>query len=265
MVSTFLRQINRFVFVLVLVPIVEASNLYSDDLFYLSDQERISNAERVAAIDMPSEAEYLTQIALEKPKIFIRQVRLVQEVVENKSDVELISDKLREAGFYSIDIQDQLIEIFNLGIFSNPVTEAEITGLTMVINESSRPWKSIMFAERLEDYAAIECASDKIPSHLTGPLEHQYMIRIAYPDMNLSLWRFNVIEAVSFPVALVDKTTVDTYELIDRFGQRFGQIDRSALIINGLDSVLKCSKFSPFILRAFKDHQRELLLAEKQL
>ena len=126
MVSTFLRQINRFVFVLVLVPIVEASNLYSDDLFYLSDLERISNAERVAAIDMPSEAEYLTQIALEKPKIFIRQVRLVQEVVENKSDVELISDKLREAGFYSIDIQDQLIEIFNLDKLKKSCTVASI-------------------------------------------------------------------------------------------------------------------------------------------
>lgn len=242
-----------------------SSGLFVDDLFFLSTKERLTNFERLAAIDKPAESNFLTQIALEKPKVFIRQIRLIQQFIKNESDPKTIANQLRQAGFYSLQIQDNLVNLLNGNLLSDPVEESEIQAVLLAINKSTQPWMSLIDAERFEDYSALECATNSIPTRLTGPSEHQYMIRIAYPNLELSLWQFDVNSAVSYPIAMVSKTTVNDYTLLDRFGMTFGRMDRATLTILTDKVSLVCARLAPAILRAFKNHQRELLLAEKQL
>jgi hypothetical protein len=86
------------------------------------------------------------------------------------------------------------------------------------------------------------------------------------PHLELSLWRFDAREAVSYPVATVVETTVESYRLIDRFGSDVGTLSRDDLSMQlPTGDMLQCQKVEPAIMRAYQDHRREMILAEKQL
>jgi hypothetical protein len=84
--------------------------------------------------------------------------------------------------------------------------------------------------------------------------------------MELSLWRFDPAEALTYPIATLVETTVDDYQFIDRFGNIFGTLDRDNLSMQmpGIDP-LQCRKIEPVIMRAYQNHRREMILSEKQL
>ena len=118
----------------------------------------------------------------------------------------------------------------------------------------------------LDDFAALECAPGKAPAELLGPFEYQFVIQVAHPNMELSLWRFDPAEALTYPVATLVETTVDDYRFIDRFGNAFGTLNRDDLSMQvpGSDP-LQCQKIDSVIMRAYQDHRREMMLSEKQL
>ena len=91
-------------------------------------------------------------------------------------------------------------------------------------------------------------------------------MKVAHPDMQLSLWRFDPIEALTYPVATLVETTVDHYRFIDRFGNEFGLLSRDDLAMQISDSEqLQCQKLDSAVMRAYQDHRREIILSEKQL
>ena len=58
----------------------------------------------------------------------------------------------------------------------------------------------------------------------SGPPEHQYVMQVAHPNMELSLWRFDAKEAITYPIATATETTVETYRFVDRFGVELGML-----------------------------------------
>ena len=63
----------------------------------------------------------------------------------------------------------------------------------MRMNNPTGVWKYLLDATReLDDYyAALECAPNQAPAELLGAPEHQYIMRVAHPNMELSLWRYD--------------------------------------------------------------------------
>ena len=59
----------------VLATSAMAEGLYRSDVTFVSDADRQAEVEKLTAIETPSEQQYLTQIALEKPDVFARQLR----------------------------------------------------------------------------------------------------------------------------------------------------------------------------------------------
>ena len=91
-------------------------------------------------------------------------------------------------------------------------------------------------------------------------------MQVAHPNMELSLWRFDAKEAISYPIATATETTVETYRFVDRFGAEFGMLNRENLSMQlSSGGVLQCQKVDASIMRAYHDHRRELILSEKQL
>ena len=73
-------------------------------------------------------------------------------------------------------------------------------------------------------------------------------------------------EAITYPIAIATETTVETYRFIDRFGAELGILNRENLSMQlPTGDVLQCQKVGASIMRAYQDHRRELILAEKQL
>ena len=244
-----------------------ADDLYRSEITYLSPVDRQTEVDRLLAIEIPSEQQYLTQIALQKPDIFIRQVSRAREVLSAGGEPGQIASRLRTAGFTSPDVQSSL-QAFLFGLHpEDVVTPSRVMEFLIRLNTPAGAWDYLLSeTPGLDDFAALECAPGKAPAELLGPFEYQFVIQVAHPNMELSLWRFDPAEALTYPVATLVETTVDDYRFIDRFGNAFGTLNRDDLSMQmpGSDP-LQCQKIDSVIMRAYQDHRREMMLSEKQL
>jgi hypothetical protein len=245
----------------------EAESLYRSDPTFVSDADRQAEIEKLAAIETPSEQQYLTQIALEKPDVFARQLNRARDIVIAGGEPSQVSSRLKVEGFYSPDTQSAL-QAFVLALHpEDSINRSRVMDFVVRMNNPAGAWDYLLQPNvELDDYAALECAPGKAPTELLGPAEHQYVIQVSHPNMELSLWRFDAREAVTYPFATVVDTTVESYRLIDRFGSDVAMLSRDDLSMQlPTGDMLQCQKLEPSIMRAYQDHRREMILAEKQL
>ena len=246
---------------------VTADSLYRSSITYIPDAERSNLITVLQSIETPSERQYLTQIGLEKPDVLARQLGRAREILLTGGQPSEVAAKLRTAGFYSPETQSA-IQAFVLNLHPDDVVNvSHVMDFAMRLNNPTGFWDYMLDdAVTMDDYAALECASGQVPTKLLGPPEHQYVMQVAHPNMELSLWRFDATEAVTYPVATVANTTVDFYQLIDRFGNEMARLDRSNLSMQSPSGeVLNCQKIDPSVMRAYQTHRREMVLSEKQL
>ena len=244
-----------------------AGSLYRSDMTFISNADRQTEIEKLASIEKPSEQQYLTQIALEKPDVFARQLNRARDILIAGGEPSQVSSRLKTEGFYSPETQSAL-QAFVLALHpEDSINTSRVMDFVVRMNNPIGAWDYLLQPDvELDDYAALECAPGKAPTELLGPAEHQYVIQVAHPNMELSLWRFDAREAVSYPVATVVETTVESYKLIDRFGSDVGTLSRDDLSMQlPTGDMLQCQKVEPAIMRAYQDHRREMILAEKQL
>lgn len=244
-----------------------AESLYRSDMTFISNADRQTEIEKLASIETPSEQQYLTQIALEKPDVFARQLNRARDILIAGGEPSQVSARLKTEGFYSPETQSAL-QAFVLALHpEDSINTSRVMDFLVRMNNPIGAWDYLLQPDvELDDYAALECAPGKAPTELLGPAEHQYVIQVAHPNMELSLWRFDAREAVSYPVATVVETTVEFYRLIDRFGSDVGTLSRDDLSMQlPTGDMLQCQKVEPAIMRAYQDHRREMILAEKQL
>ena len=244
-----------------------ADGLYRSVLTYVPAGTRQAELERLLAIETPTEQQYLTSIALQKPQIFERQLKRVREILTTDGEAGQIESRLRTEGFYSHDIHKILRDFFANIHPEDAMTGSRIMEFLMRLNVQAGHW-NYLFAESqtLDDYSALECGLGTAPAELLGPVQHQYLMKVAHPNMQLSLWRFDPIEALTYPVATLVETTVDHYRFVDRFGNEFGLLSRDDLTMQIPDrEQLHCQKVDPIVMRAYQDHRREMILSEKQL
>jgi len=102
-----------------------ADDLYRSEITYLSPVDRQAEVDRLLAIEIPSEQQYLTQIALQKPDIFIRQVSRARDVLSAGGEPGQIASRLRTAGFTSPDVQSSL-QAFLFGLHPEDVVTPSI-------------------------------------------------------------------------------------------------------------------------------------------
>jgi hypothetical protein len=248
------------------IPAV-ADSLYRSDTTFISDADRQTEIAKLIAIETPSEQQYLTQIALEKPGVFARQLNRARDILIAGGEPSQVSSRLKTEGFYSPDMQSALQE-FVLSLYPEDlVNESRVMDFVMRMNNPSGAWNYLLQPTvELDDYAALECAPEKAPTELLGPPEHQYVIQVEHPNMELSVWRFDAREAITYPVAIVVETTVESYRLIDRFGSDMAMLSRDDLSMRlPTGDLLQCQKVEPSVMRAYQDHRREMVLSEKQL
>jgi hypothetical protein len=244
-----------------------ADSLYRSDTTFISDADRQTEIARLAAIETPSERQYLTQISLEKPVVFARQLTRARDILIAGGEPSQVSSRLKTEGFYSPDTQS-VLQAFVLALHPEDlINGSRVMDFVMRMNNPSGAWNYLLQPTvELDDYAALECAPEKAPTELLGPPEHQYVIQVAHPNMELSVWRFDAREAMTYPVAIVVETTVDSYRLIDRFGSDMAMLSRDDLSMRlPTGDVLQCQKVEPSVMRAYQDHRREMVLSEKQL
>ena len=244
-----------------------ADGLYRSDVTFVSDADRQAQVDKLIAIETPSEQQYLTQIALEKPDVFARQLRRAREILRIGGEPSQISSKLMAEGFYSLDTQSAL-EAFVLSLHpGDMINMSHAMNFVMRVNNPTDVWTYLLDTKgKLDDYAALECAPNQAPTKFLGSPEHQYVMQVAHPNMELSLWRFDAREAITYPIATATETTVETYRFIDRFGAELGMLNRENLSMQlPTGDILQCQKVDASIMRAYQDHRRELILSEKQL
>ena len=244
-----------------------ADGLYRSDVTFVSDADRQAQVDKLIAIETPSEQQYLTQIALEKPDVFARQLRRAREILRIGGEPSQISSKLMAEGFYSPDTQSAL-EAFVLSLHpGDMINMSHAMNFVMRVNNPTDVWTYLLDTKgKLDDYAALECAPNQAPTKFLGSPEHQYVMQVAHPNMELSLWRFDAREAITYPIATATETTVETYRFIDRFGAELGMLNRENLSMQlPTGDILQCQKVDASIMRAYQDHRRELILSENQL
>jgi len=263
------RRLLSLALCLVFSPSLIADGLYRSAVTYAPAGSKQVELDRLLAIETPSEQQYLTSIALQKPLVFERQLKRAREILTTGGEAEAgqIESRLRTEGFYSKDIHKILREFFASIHPDDEITAPRVMEFLMRLNAPEGHWKYLFSkSQTLDDYSALECGLGAVPSELLGPVEHQYLMKVAHPDMQLSLWRFDPIEALTYPVATLVETTVDHYRFIDRFGNEFGLLSRGDLTMQVSDSdQLQCQKLDSVVMRAYQDHRREIILSEKQL
>tara|TARA_B100001093_G_scaffold368252_1_gene353192 strand:+ start:5546 stop:6337 length:792 start_codon:yes stop_codon:yes gene_type:complete len=244
-----------------------AGDLYRSVVTYVPNGDKQAELERLLAIETPSEQQYLTSIALQKPGIFERQLTRAREILKTSGEAGQVESRLRTEGFFSQEVQKVLKEFFESIHPEDAMTGSRVMEFLMFLNVQVGHW-NYLFAEpqALDDFSALECGLEKAPTELLGPVEHQYLMQVAHPNMQLSLWRFDPLEALTYPVATLVETTIDHYRFVDRFGNEFGSLSRDDLTMQKPDGAqLHCRKVDSAIMRAYQDHRREMILSEKQL
>ena len=250
----------------VLISPVFASDLYRDDLVYFTGEDLASEIERLSAIETPDEVSYLTQIALEKPEVFVRQLDVARDLLERAPAVESVRDELQEAGFFSPNVQQQIAIFFSEFDVGDDLNTSDAYRLVIQLNDQDGAWAHLLASEHeLDPFTGLECAPNQVPSELMGPPEHQYLLRVAHPNMELTLWRYDPKTAIRFPVGAVSKTSVDQYQFISRLGQPLATLNRQTLEMVIGENMLVCQKIAAPVMQAYQDHRREVILADKQL
>ncbi len=247
--------------------VCSGAELYQSEVTFLSNAERQIQLERLESIEILSENEYLTQMALQKPNVFIRQLERARSVLQQGGEVELVSRRLRTEGFFSPEVQLIFTRFISLLDPADLMTESRVIHFLVMLNNELDTWSYLFNPDLLlDDYAALECAPEKAPAEFLGPEDYQYLLQVAHPNMEISLWRFDATEAIIYPVATLAETTVEKYDFINRFGQKFGLLNRNNLVlIDANGQAVQCHKIEPSIFRAYQDYRREIILSEKQL
>ncbi len=250
----------------VLVAPAVASDLYRDDLVYFTDDDVASEIERLSAIETPDEVSYLTQIALEKPEVFVRQLNVARELLERAPSVESVRDELQEAGFFSPDVQQQIAIFFSDFETRDDLNPSDAYRLIIRLNDQLGAWAHLLAADYdLDPFTGLECAPNQVPSELMGPPVHQYLLRVAHPNMELTLWRYDPNTARRYPIGAVSDTTVDEYQFVSRLGQSLATLNRQTLEMAIGEDTVACQKIAASVMQAYQNHRREVVLAEKQL
>ena len=262
-------NIRRFCYAICTLLSISANadTLYRSDVMFISDADRQAEIEKLVSIESPSEQQYLTQIALEKPEVFARQLNRARDVLLAGGEPSQVSSRLKTEGFYSPETQSAL-QAFVLGLHpEDSINASRVMDFVIRMNNPAGAWDYLLNPSvELDDYAGLECAPGKAPTELLGPSEHQYVIQVAHPNMELSLWRFDARQAATYPVATVVETTVEAYRLVDRFGSDAAILNRDDLSMQlPTGDALQCHKVEPSVMRAYQDHRREMILSEKQL
>ena len=243
-----------------------AESLYRQDITYFPADFRKAAVNALEALEERTEIQYLTQVGLENPEVFIRQWKAARLAISVAPDLEMASKKLRSAGFYSPQLHVQLATFFSSLGREDELTDAHMRHFLMKINDEGGYWDHLFSKNlSLDDFSALECAQNKPPTNFLGLPEYHYLMRVAFPNMELTLWRFDVDEAVLIPAAVVSATTLEAYQLIDRLGKPFGSIDRRTLIMTLSDIEVHCAKVDPAVMRAYQDFRRETIFSDKQL
>ena len=168
-----------------------AEGLYRSDVTFVSDRTEAEIA-KLIAIETPSEQQYLTQIALEKPDVFARQLRQAREVLRVGGEPSQMSSKLRAEGFYSPDTQSAL-EAFVLSLHPDDVINSS-HAMNFVMREQPDRCVDTCWMRRGSSMIMLVGVHQIRRNELLGPPEHQYVMQVA-PNMDLSLWRFDAKEA----------------------------------------------------------------------
>jgi hypothetical protein len=243
-----------------------ASNLYRDDVVYFTDRELNGQIERLSALESPDETSYLTQIALEKPEVFVRQLRVARDLIAGAPSVASVRDELQEAGFFSPEVQQQIAIFFSEFDADSALTTADAHRLVIQMNDQTDAWTHLLAPESdLDPFTGLECAPNQVPTELTGPPAHQYLLQVAHPNMELTIWRYDPNAAIRYPVGAVSETSVDQYQFVSRFGQPLARLNRQTLEMVMGENTLACQKISAPVMQAYQNHRREVILAEKQL
>ena len=247
--------------------VCSGAELYRSEITFLSNAERQIQLERLESIEILSENEYLTQMALQKPNVFIRQLERARSVLQQGGEVEMVSRRLRTEGFFSLEVQSIFTRFISLLDPDDLMTESRAIQFLVLLNNELDTWSYLFNPDLLlDDYVALECAPEKAPAKLLGPEDYQYLIQVAHPNMELSIWRFDASEAIIYPVATLVTTTIEKYDFVNRFGQKFGLLSRNNLaMIDANGQTLQCQKTEPLIMRAYQNYRREVILSEKQL
>lgn len=241
------------------------ASYYRENVTFLPATERESALMQLSAIETPTEAHYLTQVALEKPDIFLRQLNRALDVIRAGGEGDTIPKGLRDSGFLGVDTQERLFMFAATVGDAERLTPDDVFRFVLFLNDRDALWEHVLTEDSRDDFNALECAPGAPPSELLGPEIHQYVMQVGYPDMELTLWRFDAAEAMTYPVAVVSETTVNQYRLRDRFGLDFGVLDRRDLTLQMPSETLQCAKVSVSVLRAYQEHRREVILSDKQL
>lgn len=241
------------------------ASYYRENITFLPAAERESALVQLSAIETPTEAQYLTQIALEKPDIFLRQLNRALDVIRAGGEGDAVPRGLQDSGFLGVDTQERILMFAATLDDAERLTADDVFRFVLFLNDRSALWEHVLAEESRDDFNALECAPGSAPSELLGPEMHQYVMQVGYPDMELTLWRFDAAEAMTYPVAVVSETTVNQYRLRDRFGLDFGVLDRRDLTLQMPSETVQCAKVSVSVLRAYQEHRREVILADKQL
>lgn len=247
------------------IPLVAVAELYRDDITYLPADEREAFTAAFAETPTTSEALGIAKVAIATPAVAIRQLELARGLLADTTRDPIAG--LAKLGFSTPAVQTAVVRFVSDLPAGGRIREAQLQQFVMQLLDTEGFWDHLWHsAPALNDFTGLECAPGTIPSHLMGPEQHQYLMRIAHPNMEFSLWRVDPETARRYPVAVTADVSLSTYQWVDRFSQPFAQLDRARLVMtlaNGQE--LACARVPSEVMRAHHEYRREIRIAEKQL
>ena len=241
------------------------ADLYRDDITYLPADEREALTTAVTETPTTSEALGIAKVALATPAVVIRQLELARGLMADGARDPIAG--LTKLGFTTPEVQTAVVRFVTARPTGEPIRDDQLQQFVMELLDTDGHWDHLwVTTPALNDFTGLECAPGAVPSHLMGPVTHQYLMRIAHPNMEFSLWRVDPETARRYPVAVTAEVNLSTYRWVDRFNQPFAQLDRTRLEMTLADGqVLFCARVPSEVMRAHQDYRREVRIAEKQL
>ena len=241
------------------------ADLYRDDITYLQALEREALAAELSAITTVSEPVGIAQFALSNPAAVVRQLELARALIDDASRDPLVG--LVKLGFTTPEVQTAVVRFVESLAPKTPIRTDQLLQFVMQLLDTEGHWDHLWAdAPALNDFTGLECAPNAVPTHLLGPSMHQYLMRIAHPNMEFSLWRVDPETARRYPVAVTSEVNLSSYVWVNRFSQPFAQLDRGQLQMTLSDGqTLACARVPAEVMRAHHDYQREVRVADKQL
>jgi len=241
------------------------ADLYRDDTTYVPEDARTEILLRLDAVTPMTEPVGIARAVLRAPDAVIRQLELARRV-HSDANRDLITE-LTRLGFTTPLVQTTVVRFLDRLDADRRITGDALDRLVMDLLDTEGHWAHLTDEQpALNDFTGLECAPNQAPSAFLGPSAHQYLMRIAHPNMEFSLWRVDPETARRYPVAVTHRVRLAAYEWIDRWSQPFGSLDRASLTFTLADgTVLGCARVPSEVMRAHQDYQRETRVADKQL